>query len=228
MSAPIRLAIDIWSDIMCPWCVIGYHQLRRALDELDGEIAADIRWHPFELNPDMPEEGADMGQHMLRKYGRPPSDHMSRQMQAVAAEAGYTMRYLGKGDPPPRRLWNTHRAHKLLAWALDTQGPEAQTRLKLALFDAYFQQYGNVSDPENLFAIAESIGLAMDGAREAMGSEALSARIRTEEREAMEKGITSVPMMLVERRFMIPGAQDLETYKAYLRKVVGRLKDADG
>lgn len=227
MTAPVRLAIDIWSDVMCPWCVIGYHQLRRALDELDGEIAADIRWHPFELNPDMPEEGEDMGQHMLRKYGRPPSEQMTRQMQAIAAEAGYTMRYRGEGEPPPRRLWNTHRAHMLLAWALETQGAVAQTRLKLALFDAYFQHHRNVSDPEHLFAIAESSGLAMDGATQAMGSEALSARIRKEEREAMEKGITSVPMMLVEQRFMIPGAQDLETYKAYLRKVVGRLKDAE-
>ena len=227
MSAPVRLGIAIWSDVMCPWCVIGYYQLRRALAELDGEVEADVVWRPFELNPDMPPEGEDMAAHMLRKYGRPPSQSLSAQMEAVAREAGYAMRYLDDGPEPPRRLWNTLAAHKLLHWALGRHGADAQTRLKLALFDAHFQQRRDISNCEILFGIAESAGLAMDGAQDAMGSEALTALIREEERKAMDMGITSVPMMLVEQRFMIPGAQDLETYKAYLRKVAGRMTDAN-
>lgn len=226
MSGPVRLSIDIWSDVMCPWCIIGCKQLQRALADLEGEIEADIRWHPFELNPDMPPEGEDLTQHMLRKYGQEPSESGTRQMQRTAERAGYEMRYLGEGEEPPRRLWNTHNAHKLLRWTLDTHGGEAQTRLKLALFDAHFQQRRNVSDPETLFAIAEDLGLDMEGAAEAMGDGALSARIREEERAATEMGITSVPMMLVEKRFMIPGAQEPEVYAAYLRKVVARMKDA--
>lgn len=222
MSAPTRLSIDIWSDVMCPWCIIGYMNLQKALAELDGEIAADIVWHPFELNRDMPEEGEDIAQHMLRKYGQEPSAGGSGQMRKIAEQAGYDMRYLGGGEEPPRRIWNTLNAHKLLRWALECHGAEAQNRLKLALFDAYFQYSRNISDVDTLFAIAESLGLAMDGAAEAMADDALSERIHAEERAAMEKGITSVPMMLVEDRFMIPGAQDPEVYIATLRKVMER------
>jgi len=151
-------------------------------------------------------------------------------MQRIAESAGYEMRYLRPldeyGEEPSRRIWNTLKAHKLLHWALETQGREAQTRLKLALFDAHFQYRLNVSDPETLFAIAERAGLDMEGAAKAMEDEALAAHIREEERAAMEKGITSVPAMLVEGRFMIPGAQEPEVYVAYLRKVVARMNDA--
>lgn len=227
MTAPVRLSIEIWSDVMCPWCIIGYKQLQLALTELEGEIVADISWHPFELNPDMPEEGEDIAQHMLRKYGQETSTDGMGRMQAIAERAGYDMRYLGDGEEPPRMIWNTLKAHKLLHWALERHGQDAQTRLKLALFDAHFQQRKNVSDSETLFSIAKNLGIDMDGAIAAMESEALTAQIRAEEREAMEMGITSVPMMLVKRRFMIPGAQEPETYAAYLRKVAKRLQDAN-
>ena len=230
MSAPVRLGIDIWSDVVCPWCVIGYRQLQKALEELDGEIEAEIRWHPFELNPDMPPEGEDMAQHMMRKYGMEPSESATGQMRRIAQSAGYEMRYLGpkdaNGNERPQRMWNTLNAHNLLHWARETQGGEAQTRLKLALFDAHFQQRQDISDRETLLSIAENAGLAMDGAAEAMADEGLAALIRSEEHAAMEKGVTSVPMMLVEQRFMIPGAQEPDVYVAYLRKVVTRISDA--
>ena len=229
MNAPVRLAIDIWSDVMCPWCIIGYKQLQQALGELKGEIEADIRWRPFELNRDMPEEGEDMGQHMLRKYGVPPNRAASNQMAQIAQQAGYEMRYLGEGEEPPRRIWNTFLAHKLLHWALDAQGPEAQTRLKLALFDAHFQQRRNMADREVLLDIAESEGFDREAASAALDDEALSETIRTEEAQALEMGVTAVPMMLVNRRVMIPGAQDPETYATTLRRVVerGLLNPAD-
>ena len=110
MSESMRLTIDIWSDVMCPWCVIGYHNLQKALTELEGEITADVIWHPFELNPDMPPEGEDMADHMLRKYGREPDERMAARMRQLAADAGYEMRYLGPEPAPERRLWNTRRA----------------------------------------------------------------------------------------------------------------------
>jgi len=231
MSTPVCLAIDIWSDVMCPWCIIGYKQLHRALDELGGEIEADIRWHPFELNPDMPPEGEDMAQHIMRKYGTGPTESATGQLRQIAAEAGYNMAYQGETDENgkeiPQRLWNTLNAHKLLHWTREKQGNDAQTRLKLALFDAHFQQRRNISDPETLIAIAKGAGLDVEGAADAMRDEALTAQIREEERAAMEKGISSVPMMVVEQRFMIPGAQQPDVYVASLRKVVARVSDTD-
>lgn len=124
-SSPVRLAIDIYSDVICPWCVIGFRQLQRGLASLAGEIEAEVRWRPFELNPDMPAEGEDMAAHLLRKYGREPDAAATGQMVAMAARAGYDMRYLGAEPEPERRLWNTFLAHKLLRWALAAAGPEA-------------------------------------------------------------------------------------------------------
>ncbi|PEQ12932.1 hypothetical protein B2G71_08835 [Novosphingobium sp. PC22D] len=223
MTEPVRLSIDIWSDVMCPWCVIGYYNLQKGLAELEGEIAAAVQWHPFELNPDMPPEGEGMAEHMLRKYGREPDAGMTARMQDLAAQAGYQMRYLGAQPEPERRLWNTRRAHVLIAYAHHTRGPEAQTRLKLALFDAHFQQRRNIHDPDTLFEIAESTGIPREEAAQALEDRDLVAAVAAEENEAMEMGVTSVPMMLVERRYMIPGSQEPEVYAASLRKVAGRL-----
>jgi predicted DsbA family dithiol-disulfide isomerase len=222
-SSPVRIAVDIWSDVMCPWCIIGYSQLQQAMANLAGEIAAEVRWRPFELNPDLAPEGEDLASHMQRKYGREPDAAMAGQMERIAAEAGYDMRYLG-GDPKPeRRLWNTLLAHKLLAWAWDSEGAGAQTRLKLALFDAHFQQRRAMSDPQVLLDIAETAGLDRAGAQAALADPALEAAVRAEEERAFAMGITSVPTMLLEGRFLIPGAQDPGTYAQCLRKVASRL-----
>ena len=90
----VALAIDIWSDVMCPWCVIGYQNLKAALGELDGEVEAQIRWLPFELNPDMPPNGEDSQAHIARKYGRTPDQaQASREAMAERARAaGYSSR----------------------------------------------------------------------------------------------------------------------------------------
>lgn len=217
---PARVTIDIWSDVMCPWCVIGYRQLRQGLDSLTGQIAAEIRWRPFELNPDIAPEGEDLASHMLRKYGRAPDAASTGHMVAMAERAGYDMRYLGEEPEPERRLWNTFRAHLLLRWALVSAGPEAQTRLKLALFDAHFQQRLDVSDRGVLLGIAESAGLDRAGAEAALGDGALAHEVRTEELEARSLEINAVPTMIVNGRYMIPGAQDPQTYASLLRKVL--------
>lgn len=218
ISSPARLTVDIWSDVMCPWCVIGYKQLEQALDSLAGEIEAEVRWHPFELNPDMPREGEGMAEHMLRKYGRTPDPDMTARMVAMAEEAGYAMRYLGEGDEPPRRLWNTFLAHKLLRWALAGYGAVFQTRLKLALFDAHFQQRRDISDPAVLLDLVENLGLPREGAEAALADEELGTVIRAEEREAAEMNITGVPAMVVGGKFMVPGAQTPEVYVDVLRR----------
>jgi predicted DsbA family dithiol-disulfide isomerase len=119
-------------------------------------------------------------------------------------------------------MWNTFLAHKLLAWTLDTAGPSAQTRLKQALFDAHFQQRRNVSDPQVLLEIIEDLGLDRAGAEVAVADEALSRRVRQEEAAAWDMNITGVPAMLIQGRFLVPGAQEAEVYANALRRVVAR------
>jgi predicted DsbA family dithiol-disulfide isomerase len=163
-----------------------------------------------------------MAAHLLRKYGRGPDATATEQMVAMAARAGYDMRYLGPEPEPERRLWNTFLAHKLLRWALAAAGPEAQTRLKLALFDAHFQQRRNVSNRAVLLDVAEGAGLDSVVAGAALDDETLAQAVRAEEREARELGITAVPTMIVSGRYLIPGAQEPETYAKLLRKAAER------
>ena len=223
-AVPAHVTIDIYSDVMCPWCVIGHAQLRKALDGLVGEIAAEIRWLPFELNPDMPPEGEPQDAHIARKYGRTPDQVAANrsQLQAIGDRAGYSFRYAGEGEPPSAMMWNTFRAHKLLKWALVEAGAEAQTRLKLALFDAHFQQRRNVSDPEVLVALAAEQELDPAGAAAALDDPVLGEIVRREEAGAWDRNVTGVPAMVVNGKYLIPGAQEPEVYAQALRRVVAR------
>src|SRR3990167_8666178 len=125
MSQPTSLTIDIWSDVMCPWCAIGYGQLTSALGELEGEITATVRWHAFELNPDMPPEGEDQAAHIQRKYRRTAQEGAAirAQMRASGESAGGSLDYGGakdeRGEAPPAMMWNTRAAHKLLTFVLE-------------------------------------------------------------------------------------------------------------
>lgn len=232
MSERTKLTIDIWSDVMCPWCAIGYAQLTKALDQLDGEIEAQVRWHPFELNPDMPPEGEDQALHIQRKYRRTAEEGAAvrAQMRAIAASAGVSLDYEGAqdehGEAPPAMMWNTRAAHKLLTFALEEAGPRVQTALKLALFRAHFNQRRNVSDPQVLLEIAAQVGLHREAARAALADDELEARVVAEERQAWDMNITGVPAMVLNGKFLVPGAQSPETYVNVLRRVAQKHAEA--
>jgi predicted DsbA family dithiol-disulfide isomerase len=216
------VAVDIWSDVMCPWCAIGYTQLAKALKELEGEVEVEVRWMPFELNPDMPAEGKSQAQHLAEVYDRGPAEvaEMRQRLLDVAAKVGFSMEYDGEGEGPEPMMWNTFEAHKLLRWALTVEGMEAQTALKLALFRAHFQQRRRIGRREVLLDIAENLGFDRKAMEEALADEALAIAVRMEERRAAEANITSVPSFIVNGRYLIPGAQEPEVYRETLRRVV--------
>lgn len=224
MTAPAKLTIDIYSDVMCPWCIIGYAQLQKGLAMVEGEIEAEVRWLPFELNPDMPPEGEESVAHIARKYGRTLEQAAAGrdQMRGAGERAGYSFAYAGEQPEPPAMLWNTFAAHKLLKWALIEAGAAKQTELKLALFDAHFQQRRNLSDPQVLVDCAVALGLDADGARAALDDEVLSQIVRREQAMAWDMNISGVPAMLVQGKFLIPGAQEPEVYAQALRRVVAK------
>jgi predicted DsbA family dithiol-disulfide isomerase len=221
-----RLTIDIWSDVMCPWCLIGYGQLTKALGELEGEIAAEIRWRPFELNPQMPAEGEEQEAHLQRKYGRPAEEgaRIRGQMKAIAEGAGVSLSYEGEGEALPAMMWNTRDCHKLLAFALEQAGPEVQTALKLALFRAHFNERRNLSDRTVLLDIAAEAGLHRAAAKAALDDLDLEARVLAEEAQAWYMNISGVPAMIVEGKFLIPGAQSPEVYVNALRRVAEKTR----
>lgn len=224
------LTIDIYSDVMCPWCLIGYGQLAKALEQLDGEIAAEIRWRPFELNPDMPPEGEEQEAHLQRKYRRSADEGaaMRGQMKAIADGAGVTLAFEGEGDAPPAMVWNTRDCHKLLGFALEQAGPQVQTALKLALFKAHFNQRQRLGEREVLLDIAASVGLHRAAAKAALDDPELEARVLAEEAQAWDMNISGVPAMIVNSKFMIPGAQAPEVYVNALRRVAEKSRMAAG
>jgi predicted DsbA family dithiol-disulfide isomerase len=226
--APQSLTIDIYSDVMCPWCLIGYGQLTKALAELEGEIAAQIRWRPFELNPDMPHEGEEQEAHLQRKYRRPAEEgaRIRGQMKSIAEGAGVSLSWEGEGEAPPAMMWNTRDCHKLLAFALDEAGPQVQTQLKLALFRAHFNQRRNLSDRSVLLDIAAEAGLHREAAKAALDDSDLETRVIAEEQQAWDLNISGVPAMIVESKFLIPGAQSPEVYVNALRRVAAKSREA--
>ncbi len=229
MTAPDKLTIDIYSDVMCPWCLIGYGQLTKALGELDGEIEAQLRWRPFELNPDMAKEGEDAEAHLQRKYGRSAEEGKAtrNKMREIAESAGVSLSYEGDADPAPAAMmWNTRDCHKLLGLALEQLGPEVQTQLKLAMFKAHFNQREDLSNREVLLDLAAGVGLHREAAKAALDDAELEARVIAEERQAWDLNISGVPAMIVNGKFMIPGAQAPETYVNALRRVAEKSRAA--
>ena len=151
---------------------------------------------------------------------------MRVQMQATAERAGFPMAYAGEGEAPPAMMWNTFEAHKLLRWALVEAGPEAQTRLKVALLKAHFQQRRNVADREVLLDIAEAEGFERTKAAEALADEALAIAVRAEEQRGRQAGISSVPSFVVNGKYVIQGAREPDDYAQMLRKVAGLVQNA--
>ena len=223
-AMPRKLSIDIWSDVMCPWCLVGWGNLQQGLAELEGEVEADIRWHAFELNPDMPSEGEERTAHIARKYGRTieESKGVQGQMRMAAEAAKVSLDYEGEEPAPAAMMWNTFDAHRLLAWAHAKHGAEMQTELKLALFKAHFNDRRPIGEREELLAIAGEIGLDPAQAAEAFEDEAIAERVRLDQFVARENNIMGVPAMVIEEKFMIPGAQPPESYVNVLRRVAER------
>jgi predicted DsbA family dithiol-disulfide isomerase len=214
-----KLRIDIVSDVVCPWCIIGYKQIEKALTMLPEPVEAEIHWHPFELNPDMPPEGEDAGDHIARKYGRSPEEGKAarKHMANTAAELGFAFADLGA-----RRIYNTFAAHKLLHKAGELFGAQKQTALKLALFAAYFQQGQDVSDEGVLLDVAEQADIDRDDAGSWLKDEALNGAVRAEEQYWIGENVTGVPAIIFDGKYMVPGAQSAETFAQVIGKVLAK------
>ncbi len=210
-QAPHPLRIDIVSDVVCPWCIIGYKQLEQALAETG--VAAEIHWHPFELNPHMADEGENLREHIAAKYGTSPEDSVKARakLTSLGAELGFTFNYADD-----MRMCNTFRAHQLLHWA-GLQGREHD--LKMALFAAFFTQRKDVSDPEILAETAAEIGLDGEQAAAVLAGGDYAETVRQAESLWISRGIQGVPAMIFEEKYLVSGAQGVENYTAVLKQL---------
>jgi predicted DsbA family dithiol-disulfide isomerase len=205
-KSPLR--IDIVSDVMCPWCVIGYRQLATAL-EVKG-VDHEIHWHPFELNPNMPAEGQDMREHLVEKYGTTPaqSDENRANMTARGEELGFKFSFVGGF-----RMHNTFNTHQLLHWA---NGQDRKHDLKQALFAAHFTNGRDLSDNSVLVDIAAETGLDRDEATAVLADQRFADDVRQEQKFWTQQGISGVPAVVFDRQHLVTGAQGIDNYKSML------------
>ena len=208
-----RLNIDFVSDISCPWCVIGLKSLEQALERLGTETTADLHFQPFELNPQMPAEGQDIGEHIAQKYGSTSEDLARNQagIRARGAALGFDFNFDKR-----LRIYNTFDAHRLLHWA-EIGG--RQHALKQALFTAYFSEGRNPSDREVLIDVATQVGLDPVQARQVLESGAYANEVRAREQHYGQQGIQAVPSVIVDNKYLIQGGQPVEVFEQALRKI---------
>lgn len=207
----MTLRVDIVSDVVCPWCVIGYHQLARA--SVETGIDLDVHWHPFELNPQMAEEGENLRDHLAAKYGTTPEG--SRKARAKLTEMGAALGFeFNYADD--MRMVNTFRAHQLIDWA----GEQARAHdMKLALFAAFFTRREDLNAIDVLADAAGDIGLDRDAALAMLETGERAQGVRNKEQFWTSRGISGVPAMVFERRYLVTGAQGEEAYAHILRDV---------
>lgn len=208
-----KLKIDIVSDVMCPWCVIGYNNMAKALEQLNDEVQATIEWHAFELNPQMPIEGQNVQQHLMEKYGITAEQSEQNRLNITqrGRDSGFDFNF---GD----QLWmvNTFDCHRLLTWA-KTQG--LQTELKLALFDAHFTDNKKLNDNDILVSIAEQVGLSGATARAVLDSDQYAQQVREEQDRMRQMGIQSVPTFIINDKYAISGGQPTDAFVNALKQI---------
>ena len=209
----LPLKIDIVSDVVCPWCIIGYKQLQTALAAVPGRFDVSLQWHPFELNPHMPPEGQNLREHLAQKYGATleQSQATRARLTALGESLGFTFNY-----SDDMRIVNTFRAHQLLHWAGE-QGK--QTALKLELFAAFFNRGEDVSNVDVLAAAVGRADLPVAEAMAVLEDERYATEVRSEQQRWLDRDVHAVPTFLFNDRYQVPGAQEAETFVRVLDKI---------
>lgn len=205
------MRIDIWSDVICPWCYIGKRRMERALTARDVEVV----YHSFQLDPGAPREpGETVAEHLGEKYGGgvAAGQAMIDRVEAVAAAEGLAFR-LGAA-----RRGSTLDAHRLLHLALAEGGPELQGTLQESLLAAYFLDAVNPADHGALAGIATAAGVDPTRTREVLSTDEFADAVEADLRQAVAYGATGVPFFVVDGRYGISGAQPTEVFEQVFRQ----------
>jgi predicted DsbA family dithiol-disulfide isomerase len=199
IAEPLR--VDIWSDVICPWCAIGKANLDRALERFDGADRVEIVWHSFELDPNAPAALAgDHAEQLARKYGM-PVEQARKSIDRVVTTArgvGLDFRY------DRIRPGNTFDAHRVIHLAAERG---LQTQVKERMFHGYFTEGAAIGLPEEVERLAVDAGLDAEEVAEVLESDAYAAEVRADEADAHQLGATGVPFFVFDGRYAVGGAQ---------------------
>ena len=209
------LKIDFVSDVSCPWCAIGLAALEQAIGQLTNQVAVELHFQPFELNPQMPAGGQDIGEHLTQKYGSTPEQQA--QIRATiaqrGADVGFAFNPSGRG-----RVYNTFNAHRLLHWAGLESAPK-QLALKKALLVACHGQSQAMESDEVLLTAAAQAGLDLPRAKAILASEEFATEVRQAEAFYSRQGVSSVPAVIINDRHLISGGQPVAVFEQALRQI---------
>ncbi|HEU5082141.1 MAG TPA: DsbA family oxidoreductase [Acidimicrobiales bacterium] len=211
------MRIDVWSDVVCPWCYLGKRRLELALDRLDFADEVEVRWRAFQLDPTATETPKDLAAAIDRKYGPGAFDGMQRRLGALGEAVGIDYRF----DIAQRVT--SLPALALVAWVESTEGADAASRLHDRLFRAYFTEGANIAEPSNLVAWAVEVGADRELAGEAVATGAGRDVVAADLQAAAARDITGVPAFVIEDAHLIPGAQDVETMQHLLTRIHAKL-----
>jgi predicted DsbA family dithiol-disulfide isomerase len=219
MNTP-TLKIDFVSDIACPWCAVGLGALEQAIANLGDDIKTEIHFQPFQLNPDMPPEGQDIGEHLSQKYGSTAAqqEQTYAMIRARGAEVGFDFRLGGRG-----RTWNTFDCHRLLHWAGelgdDKDGVSIQHKMKQEMLKSYFTEGKNPAAREVLLDVVNRLGLDTARATAILDSDEYTAQVRARQRFYHSQEIHSVPAIIINDRHLISGGQPAAVFENALRQI---------
>ena len=210
--------IEIFSDVVCPWCYIGKRRLDAILDAPAGE-GLTVAWRPYQLYPQIPDEGIPRETFMAARFGDgAQASEIYQRVRAEAEQEGLDLDFEGIRVAP-----NTLRAHRLLSWA---EGSGHQHELAEALFRSYFREGRDVGDPEVLAAVAGEAGLDADAAAAMLASDDELDKVRQELSLAQAVGVTGVPFFVMAGKFAIPGAQPRDVMRQLIERARERLATA--
>ena len=208
-----HLKIDIVSDVVCPWCVIGYKKLSEAMTQLNDEISFEVNWKPYELHPEIPNEGLDKKEYYQMKFGeslgsRDKFNFISEEGKKVGLEFNFKKSKI---------LPNTLLAHRLL-WLCRSK--DMQDVLAEALFHAYFTEGRDIGNKNELIEISSENGLNKKEIKEFFQTNIGHKEVLREENRAREMNIFSVPTYIFNKKYLLVGGQESDTFKAYIKKVI--------
>ena len=208
-----KLKIDIVSDVVCPWCVIGFKNLQKAINQMEDKVEFEVEWKPYELHPEIPENGYDKKLYMQQKFGDLSGRSSPyRQITEIGKTLGFDFNF-SKSE----RIPNTFNAHRLL-WKSKEYG--VQTPISEALFKAYFTDGIDIGSNEELLKIATAEGMEEKSTRAFLNSKEGGQETADEEMSFIEKSIGAVPTYFINEKYIIQGGQEPETFVSFLNKIL--------
>ena len=208
-----QLKIDIVSDVVCPWCAIGYKKLSKAMEDLNEEILFEVNWKPYELHPEIPTEGFNKEEYYKIKFRNSNSskdrfNHITEEGKKAGLEFNFDK---------SKNLPNTFLAHRLLWFSRSKDGQDV---IAEALFHAYFTEGRDIGSIHELISISTENGLQKSEIEDFLKTDIGSDEILREELRAKEMKIFSVPTYIFNKKYLLVGGQEADTFKSYMKKVI--------